>query len=365
MELELHQLELRYGELRARRRERRYRLEASLEEHGQQQPIVVVPDPERAHRYVVIDGHLRIELLRHLHHDTVEAVVWEMGEAEALVLQWQMSQAPSPCALEQGWLLAELQHRFGWSQEELARRFQRSASWVSRRLGLVRELPLAIQESIRQGRIPAQAAMKALVPLARMGRGVCEQMAQAIERHQLTSPEIQALYGAWQQAGQEGRQRLLEDPRTYLRVRQKLAQPDLCEPELFLQQVQRLARQAQRLGRQLPLLAGELSDPQRGQLRHTLEGMQAEWTSWLDQLTPPPTSGSRSTLIQETTHADSRAENRHPPAPSEGAGHTCHQEGPGDLPRRDQEGDRRPKSRATSLPAAKQGRAHGGNSADN
>ena len=283
MKLEFHQLEMRYGELRARCRERQRRLLVSLEEHGQQQPIVVVPHPEEANRYVVIDGHLRIEVLRRLGHDTVDAVVWEMAEAEALVLQWQMSQAAAPCALEQGWLLTELQHSFGWSQEELARRFQRSASWICRRLGLVRELPLSIQKSIRQGQIPAQAAMKALVPLARIDRSACEQMARAITRHKLTSPEIQALYGAWQEAGEEGRRRLLDDPRAYLRLRQKLAQPTLCEPELFVQRVQRLALEAQRLARQLPQLAGELSPAQRGQLRHTLEEMKAEWESWLDQ----------------------------------------------------------------------------------
>ncbi len=278
MELEFRQLDMRYADLRARSRERQRRLLASLDERGQQQPIVVVPHPDEANRYVVIDGYLRLELLRRLGHDTVEALVWEMAEAEALVLQWQLSQTPAPCALEQGWLLAELQHRFGWSQEDLAERFVRSPSWVSRRLGLVRQLPLGIQASIRQGRIPAQAAMKALVPLARIDRDACEQMADAIVRHQLTSPEIQIVYSAWQRAGQEGRQRLLEDPRAYLRVRQHLALPsqELSEPELFLERVQRLAHEARRLRRQLPQLADEFSYPQRGQLHHTVEEMKAE-----------------------------------------------------------------------------------------
>jgi len=40
-------------------------------------------------------------------------------------------------ALEQGWLLAELEQHFGYGLEELARRFDRSVSWVSRRLALV------------------------------------------------------------------------------------------------------------------------------------------------------------------------------------------------------------------------------------
>jgi len=40
-------------------------------------------------------------------------------------------------ALEEGWLLAELERRFGYGLEELARRFDCSVSWVSRRLALV------------------------------------------------------------------------------------------------------------------------------------------------------------------------------------------------------------------------------------
>ena len=169
-----------------------------------------------------VDGHQRVEFLRELGHDTVKVLVWEMEASEALVLGWQMAQGPVPSALEQGWLLAELRRRFGWSQEELAQRFLRSASWVSRRLGLVEDLPLSIQESIREGQIPAQAGMRALVPLARLDREACQRLAEQIVEHKLTSPEIQTLYSIWLDAGQDGRRRLIEDPRGFLRAREKL-----------------------------------------------------------------------------------------------------------------------------------------------
>jgi hypothetical protein len=57
-----------------------------------------------------------------------------MNEAEALVLEQAMRTCEGGSALEQGWLLAELEHRFGYSLDELARQFDRSVSWVSRRL---------------------------------------------------------------------------------------------------------------------------------------------------------------------------------------------------------------------------------------
>jgi len=42
-------------------------------------------------------------------------------------------------------LLAELQERYPWSLEKLARRFERSKSWVSGRLALLEALPASIQ----------------------------------------------------------------------------------------------------------------------------------------------------------------------------------------------------------------------------
>jgi hypothetical protein len=49
---------------------------------------------------------------------------------------------------------------FGYGLDGLARRFDRSVSWVSRRLALVEVLSEAIQKQVREGKIPAQVALK-------------------------------------------------------------------------------------------------------------------------------------------------------------------------------------------------------------
>ena len=68
--------------------------------------------------------------------------------------------------------MAELELRFGYSLEELALRFDRSVSRVSRRLALVESLPEAIQQQVREGKLSAQLiAMKYLVP--QIGVDVC------------------------------------------------------------------------------------------------------------------------------------------------------------------------------------------------
>ena len=108
MQLEFHQLERRWEHLRVRHAARQRRLLASLAEVGQQTPIVVVAAEGQAERYVVIDGYKRIAALEQLGRDTVEAVVWPMSEAAAVLLDRSLRLSEHETALEVGWLLAEL-----------------------------------------------------------------------------------------------------------------------------------------------------------------------------------------------------------------------------------------------------------------
>lgn len=216
MELELGQLDLRYEGLRVRHPEREGRLLASLAEAGQQAPIVVVAASER---YVVVDGFRRVRALRQLHRDVVRATVWEMGEAEALLLSRSLRTGEGESTLEQGWLLEALHRTFGMSQETLARSFGRSPSWVSRRLSLVEELPATVQELVREGRIGAYVAMRCLAPMARATPDDCEALASAIAGARVSSREVVRLYEAWRGASVEARRRLVSQPLLYLRAK--------------------------------------------------------------------------------------------------------------------------------------------------
>jgi len=212
MQLEFHQLDRRWEHLRVRQPHRQRRLIASLAESGQQTPIVVVAAEGQPGRYLVVDGHKRIAALQQLGRDTVEAVVWPMGEAEALLLDRSLRFSEHETALEQGWLLAEMEQRFGYGLDELARRFDRSVSWVSRRLALVELLPEAIQQQVREGKISAHVAMKYLVPAARINLEDCLRMAAALIQHHCDSRQAGQLYTAWRAGSPVIRQRLLAEP---------------------------------------------------------------------------------------------------------------------------------------------------------
>jgi ParB-like chromosome segregation protein Spo0J len=219
VEVEFHQFDLRYERLKVASPEHERRLLTSLAEIGQQVPVVAVRDEtiRGASQFVLIDGYKRIRSLQRLARDTVETVCWPGEEPEALIVTHLLHSGGQETALEQSWLLLELHERFGLPLEELARRFCRSVSWVSRRLALTVELPESIQEQVRRGEIVAHAAAKYLVPLARANKRACLELVEAIGSARLSSRDIGILYMSYQKGNWVTRQRLLDAPLAFLK----------------------------------------------------------------------------------------------------------------------------------------------------
>jgi ParB/RepB/Spo0J family partition protein len=218
MQLEMHQLELRYEQLRRRNPARERQLLVSLQECGQQQPIIVVSD---AGRWVVIDGYKRIRLLRRLREDTVQAMQWSVDESAALMLEQLMRSSEGQDALQQGWLLRELSERFGLDSRQLAQRFDKTASWVSRRLSLIKQLPSGIQDEVRAGRIAPHAAMKYLVPLARANPQVAATLSAAIAPLKLSTRQVGALYAGWMGGNEKSRELIETNPQMFVRAHEQ------------------------------------------------------------------------------------------------------------------------------------------------
>jgi ParB/RepB/Spo0J family partition protein len=216
MEIEIQQLDLRYEKLRRRGARRERQLLASISENGQLHPVVVVR-ADAADRFVLVDGYKRIRVLRRLASDTVIAIAWDLPAADALVLERLMRGTEPDGPIEQGWLLCALRLEFGLSLDELARRFDRSKSWVSRRLALVGLLPDIVQDRVRTGIIAPHAAMKFLVPLARANKAGCLELVAAFN-HPLSIRDVEALVVAYRNADHETRARLCADPGLFLRA---------------------------------------------------------------------------------------------------------------------------------------------------
>jgi ParB family chromosome partitioning protein len=224
MELEFHQLEKKYAALRIADAQRRARLVASLCAYGQQQPVLVVRGGSHEagiEHYVLIDGYARVAALDELKRDSVEATVLELSEAHALLLAFRLERNRARSAIEEAWLLRELISGHRIAQRDLAAWLGRSPSWVSRRLGLIEVLPAIAEETVRAGRLPAQAAMKYLVPLARANRGQCVRLVEQLGGQRLSVRQCARLYVGWRAGNAEQRQAIVERPWLYLEVDEK------------------------------------------------------------------------------------------------------------------------------------------------
>src|SRR5260370_81181 len=205
-----------------------------------------------------------------------------MSEAAAVLLDRSLRLSEHETALEVGWLLAELEQRFGYNLDELARRFDRSVSWVSRRLALVEVLPQVIQQQVREGKILAQVALKFLVPVARQSLEDCQRMAAIFAQHHCDTREAGQLYAAWRKGSPAVRKRILNDPELFFKA-QRQAQEKAPGPEgtptgaellRDLEMVMAIVNRAQR--RLAGAAAAEVDDQQSKAMPAQIERIQKQ-----------------------------------------------------------------------------------------
>jgi len=290
VELELSRLDLRYRSLRISEPQGVVRLAAALGSEGQTAPVLVIR-PEGTP--ILIDGFVRVAALRRLGRDTVRAVLLPFSEAEALSFCYRQHQGRRPTALEEGWLVQELHVCQGRALAAVAAELERSTSWVSRRLGLVQELPEPLQELVRSGGLSAHGAMRSLLPLARANGEAAVRLGTIARREQLTTRQLGRLCAAWRAGDAQQREQLLAEPRLYLRldehVSAKSRRPE--QPALVrdFETMQAIARRACRT----------LCDAQRREQAGATEALLVVW---------PRTCGAFRELtlvVEEQTNAGS------------------------------------------------------------
>ena len=220
LELDLHQLDLRFAASRLVDPQAVARIAQSIERCGQIVPCIVAPAPGGAGAgaapLVLIDGYRRVAALRRLGRDTASVEQWTCGLAEAVLGVLARAQDRSFASIEEALLLRELVQGQGLSQQDLARRCGRDVSWVSRRLQLLSGLPDAALAAVRTGKLSSWAANRVVVPLARANAAHADSLLAALAASPLSTRELQCWFAHYQQAAQTVRERMVGDPRLFL-----------------------------------------------------------------------------------------------------------------------------------------------------
>jgi len=218
VQIEFHQLELKYQDTRLFKLNYQERLITSLRREGQKQPALVI---KKKDSFVLIDGYQRVAALQQIGKDFVDATVLEMSEIDALLLSFRLATHRGNNILEEAWLLKEICDQQQKNQSEIAKLLDRSVSWVSRRLSLAKYITTAMKSAIVKEEICIHAVMKYIVPLARANKTQAELLLSALTGHKLSERQVCSLYSLWRTAKPKLRQKIVTDPLLYLKLEEE------------------------------------------------------------------------------------------------------------------------------------------------
>lgn len=220
IEVEWHQLELRYQSLRIHTASAIRQLMMSLHSYGLLVPITVIASGVSGCPWIVIDGYLRIAALKALGHDLVTATVWPLDAAEALLDVYKHNKSRTWEAFEEANLLFELSTVHQYSQTKLAQVLGKSEAWICHRLQLITQLPDFVKEAIYQGRLSSWSASRILIPFARANAQHAEQFVGYLSLKSHTSRDIQAFYEHYMRSNKKTREALALNPTSFFKLQE-------------------------------------------------------------------------------------------------------------------------------------------------
>lgn len=214
-EIDLHLVDLKYAHTRILDHKSIFRMMRSLDRFGQTTPVTLIPDSER---YLLIDGYIRVKALAKLHKDTVLAHILDMTEKGALFYFLNHQEQRSCSALEQAWLILELQTGFDSSLKEISRALGKDKSWVKRRMDLLRSLPGDVLDMVRAGHITPWGASRVLAPLARANPEHAIRLSEHLFHNFCSTRELSDFYKAYQGSTKAVRENMIRNPDLFLKV---------------------------------------------------------------------------------------------------------------------------------------------------
>lgn len=215
-EIEIGLIDLRYEHTRFHKPQRVSSLVNAIERCGQIIPVITVKEGNVS--FVLIDGYLRIAALKRCGKDTVMAEILCCNEAEALVQVFMRTQERKWDALEQAYMIKELQERHQLSQGRIAALMGKDKSWVSRRVSLLHVLPDDILQMVRMGHVSIWAATRVLAPLARANPEHATTLTASLLKHPISTRDLTTFFRLYQKANKKQRDNMVHRPMLFFKA---------------------------------------------------------------------------------------------------------------------------------------------------
>lgn len=164
--VEISSIDLRFQHCRLSHEPNEQRLLASIANQGIRDPLFgIIRDGGVP---VLLDGFKRLRCASKLRINQVLFRSIGDDEATAILALMRLSNAGSLTILEQACLIDELRRLHKLSIVEIARRLERSTTWVSARQGILTEMTSLIKDKVMSGAFPLSAYMYNLRTIRRL-----------------------------------------------------------------------------------------------------------------------------------------------------------------------------------------------------
>lgn len=167
--LELSQLDTRFEHTRTRNVAIERNLLASITERDILDPIQVVSCKD-SDTYVVLDGFKRYRCALKLKMGTIPVVIIANDAAEGILTFIRRQRHSGLNILDQAALVEELHTRYHLSVYDIAARLERAPSWVSMRLGMLKDLTPLVKKKIMSGAFPARVYLYSIKGFTRVNK---------------------------------------------------------------------------------------------------------------------------------------------------------------------------------------------------
>lgn len=192
-QIEISGLDLRYESYRLKSSGAERTLLLSIMENGIRDPLQGV---DRDGNRILLDGFKRYRCARKLNIGIVPYSSLGDDEVWGIIELLRVSNAKGLSILEQARLIDELKTVHRMSISEIARLLEKSKSWVSVRVGIIKEMSEVVTEKLFSGAFPVYAFMYTLRPFMRINsvkKGDIDDFVESVAGKDLSIRDIELL----------------------------------------------------------------------------------------------------------------------------------------------------------------------------